>query len=179
MLGRISLVLVAPLALAACGGDTPAQEEPGDISMGEAAEMAEGGGSKPRAGQYKVTIEIVEVNIPGAPAGTADMMKDMMAGRSHEYCLTQENVDKGFEEMAKQSQEGADCSFRRFDIDGGSFDAEMVCNVEGQGAMTMTMDGEGSATRSVMDMTMKGNMGGMGDMTMRMKSTHERIGDCS
>ena len=179
MLGRISLGMVAPLALAACGGDTTAQEEGGDISMAEAAEIAQSNAIKPQPGQYKVTMEILEVSIPGAPAGAADMMKDMMAGQSHSYCMTQEDVDKGFEEMARQSQEGGDCTFRRFDVSGGDFDAEMVCNVEGQGAMTMKMEGEGTPTRSVMNMTMNGDMGGMGKMTMRMKATHERIGDCS
>ena len=45
--------------------------------------------------------------------------------------------------------------------------------------MTMTMKGQGSETRSEMDMRMQGNVGGMGQMNMRMKTTHERLGDCA
>ena len=43
----------------------------------------------------------------------------------------------------------------------------------------MTMAGTATPTSSEMEMTMQGNMSGMGDATIKMKATHERIGDCS
>lgn len=179
---RIQLIALAALALplAACGSDdSVAQVDSGDsISMKEVAERAQDSGMKPEPGEYSVKMEVLEVNMPGAPAGMADMMSKMMAGQTHKYCLTQEDVDKGFEKMARQSQDG-DCTFQRFDVNGGDFDGQMTCNKTGQGMMTMTMNGHGTPTRSEMDMTMKGNFTGMGNSTIHMKATHERIGDCS
>ena len=177
---RTSLIFASLTALAvtACN-DSSDQAQSGDISLAEAAERAGESGIKPLAGQYSATMEVLEVSIPGAPEGMADMMQGAMGGRKHSYCLTQEDVDKGFEEMAKQSQENDDCSFERFNVDDGRMDALMICNVEGQGQMTMEMTGTGSPTRSEMDMTMKGDVAGMGEMNMRMKATHERTGDCA
>ena len=171
------LVPITAISLAACG-DEPAAGG-GDISIAEAASRAEASGVKPMPGEYRVTVEVLEVDIPGAPEGMVDAMRGSMGGNSHTYCMTQEDVDKGFEEMARQSQEGQDCSFERFDISGGDFDGKMICNMAGQGSMTMTMKGTGTPTRSEMDMRVEGDVGGMGKMNMRMKTTHERLGDCS
>lgn len=175
-----SLVLATlSLSLAACGGDAAGDNEPSEnLSVEEVAERTRDNGIKPEPGQYRVSMEVLEVKIPGAPDGAADMMRGMMGGQTHQYCLTQEDVENGFEDMVKQSQEG-DCTFDKWDIDGGDFDGKMTCNVPGQGSMTMTMAGKGTPTRSEVDMTMQGNMGGMGESTIRMKATHERIGDCA
>lgn len=173
------VLLFASLALAACGSDAPEPADSGEtVSMDEVMARAEANAMKPQAGQYSVSMDVLEVDIPGAPKEAVDMMRGMMAGQSHSYCLTQEDVDKGWEEMARQSQENSDCKFQRFDVDGGDFDAQMICDAGGQGTMTMTMKGKGTPTSSEMDMTMKGNMTGMGESTIRMKATHTRTGDC-
>ncbi len=175
------VVLLAPLAsliLVACGSSDEAGE--GDsISMGEVAAITQENAIKPEPGQYSVSMEVLEMDIPGAPESAVTMMKDMMGQRAHSYCMTQEDADNGFEEMAKQSQENDDCSFERYEFDGGKLDGKMVCNVPGQGTMTMTIAGTGSATRSEMEMTMEGNMTGMGESTIRLKAIHERTGDCA
>jgi len=175
------LLSIASMLLVSCGSgaeDTAASGSEG-IDMKEATARAKSNAIKPTPGQYRVTMKVLEVNIPGAPASTADMMKQMMTGQSHEYCLRPGDVDKGFEEMARQSQEDSNCTFQKFNVVGGNFDAQMICKHAGQGTMTMTMQGTGTPTRSEMDMTMQGDFTGMGDSTIRMKSTHERIGDCS
>lgn len=176
---RTVLPLVAlSLVLSACDSSAPESEGGENLSMEEVAARAGGAAIKPEPGQYRVSMDVLEVDIPGAPAEIADMMRSSMGGQSHEYCLTQEDVDKGFEEMARQGQD-ENCSFDRFDIDGGDIDAKMTCDLPGQGAMTMTMAGTATPTSSEMEMTMQGNMGGMGEATIKMKSEHERIGDCS
>jgi hypothetical protein len=180
MRNRMIFASIAAFGLAACGG---AQQDDGgaagdsSISTEDVAAMANANAIRPDAGQYRVTMEVLEVDIPGAPEGAASMMRNMMGGQTHTYCLRQEDVEKGFEEMARQGQEGS-CSFQRFDVDGGRFDAEMICKDNGQGSMTMTMQGQGTRTSSEVDMTMKGNLAGMGDSTIRMRAQHERIGDC-
>ena len=175
---RILPLAVLSIVLAACDNSPPETETDGTLSMEEVAERAENSAIKPQPGQYSVSMEILEVDIPGAPAEVAEMMRGAMSGQTQKYCMTQADVDKGFEEMARQGQDD-NCSFERFDIDGGDIDATMSCDVPGQGAMTMTMEGTATPTRSVMEMTMKGSMAGMGESTIRMRASHERIGDCS
>jgi len=176
-----TIVFLAPIAslmLAGCGSS----DEPDggvSISMEEVAEITQDNAIKPMPGQYSVSMEVLEVDIPGAPESAVNMMKDMMVQRTHSYCLTQADVEDGFEKMAKQLQENDDCSFERYEFDGGKLDGKMVCNVPGQGTMTMTISGTGGATHSEMEVTMEGNMTGMGDSTIRMKATHERIGECA
>lgn len=189
MTHHISISAVALVfALAACSSDdSPA--------VGERADTAQAGGSmdaaevadkarraseriKPEPGQYRVTVEEVALDIPGAPKGAAEMMAGAMGqGRTSEYCLTQADVDKGYEEMAKRSQD-ASCTYQRFDVSGGKIDAAMTCKGEGGSTVNAVMSGTAGRTSSTMDMTMDMEMPGMGKGTMRMKSRHERIGDC-
>lgn len=167
------------LALAACGGDPASDAESGGVVTGEEmAERVAAADIKPQPGRYRSTVEVLEFAIPGAPPEMSEMMRGNMAKRTSEYCLTQEEADRGFEKMARQSQEGSDCKVEKFAVAGGDIDARMTCAVPGQGTMTMTMTGTGSPTRSDMDMTMKGDFAGQGEASMRMKVTNERIGDC-
>lgn len=175
-------VLAAPLAIVAligCGEaepDAPAEGLNGELSTSDVAARARDA-VQPQPGRYRAVMEVIEIDIPGAPDGAGDMMRQMMDGQAREYCLTQADVDKGYEEMARQSQDG-DCSFERFEADGGDIDARMVCTGQGPGAIEMAMTGTATPTSSVMNMTMTGNMTGMGESTLRMKATHERVGDC-
>lgn len=172
------LVLAAPLALVALTGCGEAESEAagGGLSRTEVTERARDT-VQPQPGQYRAVMQVLEVNIPGAPAGAGDMLRQMMDGQAREYCLTQEDVDKGYEEMARQSQDG-DCTFERFDVQGGAIDALMICTGEQSNSIQMAMTGTATPTSSVMDMTMTGDMTGMGESTLRMKATHERVGDC-
>lgn len=166
------------MALAACSSG---EEEAGSgetISNEEVVERAREA-VRPEPGLYRSTVELLEVDLPGAPEGVADMMRDAMGSNAPtEYCLTQEEVDEGFEEMARNSQNG-DCSFERFDADGGEIDAVMNCNTGDGNTARMTMQGTGGPTSSEMTMTMESEVPGMGTANMRMKATHERIGDCA
>lgn len=176
---RKFLVLAAASGLlAACGGGADDADADGDgkITMAEAADKARDATIRPKPGQYRATMEVVDFEVPGAPPQAKDMMKQMM-GRSFEYCLSQEDADKGFEEMAKESQDG-NCSFEKFDIDGGKMDAVMVCSGDKGEPIRMTMDGMGTETSSKMTMTMDGAIPGYGAGKMIMKTSHQRIGDC-
>lgn len=178
---RIVIATAATFALAACGGGTSADADgDGEITMAEAAASTEGM-VKPQPGKYRATVEFVDVEMPGAPKQVQDMMRGMFdrGPQTHEYCLTAEEAEKGFEEMARQAREDdSSCSFEKFDADGGRIDAVMNCNAEGQGAARMTMQGTGGETSSQMTMTMDAEGPDGQTMTMTMKSSQERIGDC-
>lgn len=175
---ELASVVAVTMMLAACGeaGSADSNDD-GQLSADEVAAEAASGAIKPEPGQYRADVEVISIDVPGAPAAVVDMMRGAMAGNSSEYCLTQEDVDKGFEEMARQSQNG-DCTFNSFNADGGDIDAVMTCSAEGE-TMTITLDGTGGATSSEMMMTMEGNIPEMGAINMKMKTTHNRIGDCA
>jgi len=171
----VPAALAVVLALAACSGGEEQAGSGETISSEEVAERARGA-IKPQPGLYRSTVEVVEVDMPGA----ADMVKRMMGGSNStsEYCLTPEEADRGFEEMARNSQEG-DCSFERFDVDGGRIDAAMNCTANGGAPMRLTLQGTGTTTSSEVAMTMETDMPGMGTANVRMKATHQRIGECA
>ena len=129
---------------------------------------------KPEPGLYRATITMTGIDIPGMPAEMAGHGSGMVT--TTENCLTQEDVDKGFEEMLKQGQQG-ECSYERFDIDNGKVDAVMVCKTE-QGSARMTMAGTTTATSSDFSATTTMTIDGVGEATMKFDAKHERIGAC-
>ena len=177
---RFVIAAAACLTLAACGGSNADADGDGEISMEEAAARS-ADMVRPQPGKYRATVEFVDVSMPGAPQQVKDMMRSMFdkEAQSHEYCLTKEEADKGFEEMARQAQDSnSDCTFEKFDVDGGSIDAVMNCKAEGQGTARMVMTGTGTETSSEMNMTMNGEGPDGQTMTMTMKSSQQRLGDC-
>ena len=175
------LAAAASFTLVACGGSPDADADgDGEISMEEAAAKTEGM-VKPLPGKYRATVEFQDVSIPGAPQEVQDMMKSMFdrGPQTHEYCLTKEEADKGFEAMAREArQDDGDCSFEKFDAKDGKIDAVMNCQAEGEGSARMTMVGQGAETSSQMTMTIDAKAPDGNTMTMKMISSQERIGDC-
>ncbi|MEO9461040.1 MAG: DUF3617 domain-containing protein [Marinomonas sp.] len=173
------VVLASVCALvAACSDDAPADADgDGEVSAAEMAAEVEKADIKPQAGEYSASSELVSIDIPGAPEGMADMMKGAMKSQDNKFCITQEQADKGFEEMAKESQQG-DCTVKSFEVDGGDIDAVMSCSAAGQGEMSITLDGSGTATTMEMEVTMEGKLPQIGDAKMVMRTTQKRIGDC-
>ncbi len=159
---RIASIAALGLALSACsGGDVTTADadtdNDGAVSVNEAAAVAEASGMKPQPGKYRVTSDLggMKTNV--------------------EYCLTEEEANRGFEEMMQEGQEG-DCSYEKFELAGNDLDAVLVCKTEA-GDMRMTMAGEVSPTASDLEIGMSGSMGGM-NVDMTMKAKQERIGDC-
>ncbi len=162
------------LALAGCSGGNADADGDGEVSMKEAAKQAEAQGIKPEPGQYKATITMTAMDIPGMPAEMQGHGSGMTT--TSEYCLTQEEVDKGFEEMMKRGQNG-ECAYERFNLAGGKMDAVMVCKTP-EGEARMTMDGTVTPTTSDFTATMAMQVPEMGEGTMTFSAKHERIGDC-
>lgn len=173
------LLAAAAFALTACGGSDTDADGDGEISLDEAAVQSDGM-IKPEPGQYRSTVELTDLQMPGAPPEAQEMMRAMMASGQQEssFCLTPEQADRGFEEMLRQSQEDQDCSFEKFEASGGSIDAVMTCRGGGQGSGRMAIQGTGTSTSSRMTMTMDAEGPGGQSMTMTMETEQERIGDC-
>lgn len=173
---RITTIIAAAGAvlLAACSGSGDADADgDGKVSVNEAARQAEAQGMKPQPGLYKSTVTMTGLEIPGMPAGMADHGAGLTT--TTEDCLTQEEVDKGYEALVKQGQDG-ECSYERFDMAGGKIDAVMVCASQGRNAR-MEMTGTTTPTSADLSATMAMDFDGS-QGTMSFTAKHERVGDC-
>ena len=176
-----ALALLSALALAACGGGNGNADTDGDgeISVDEMRAEVESQGTnlRPEAGNYSVTMNLVNVEIPGAPPEVIDMMGSMM-NNTFEYCLTPEDAEKGFEESLTEGQDES-CTVERFDLDGGDIDMAMSCSPQGGGNMRVEMSGNVSPTRSDIRVVTNGTMPQVGETNMEMTMVQERLGDCA
>lgn len=173
--------LTAAFVLSACGGEASVDADAdgdGAITTAEARAAVEAAGAdlKPEPGQYETTMNLVEVNIPGAPPQVAQMMGQAM-NRTGEFCLTPEQAERGFEDTIKEGQSEA-CTIETFTIEGNQVDMAMSCNQGGMGQMAVTMSGEVGATQSDLTMKMNGSIPQMGDVEMELSFQQKRIGDC-
>jgi hypothetical protein len=174
---QMIMAAAGAVLMAGCsgGGDAGADADGnGEVTLKEAATQAEAEGLRPEPGQYKAVITMTGIDVPGMPPE----MKGHGAGltRTVEYCLTQEEVDKGFEEMMKRGQNG-ECSYESFSLADGKMDAVMVCKTP-EGSARMTMNGTATPTTSDFTATMAMNFDGAVEGTMNFAAKHERIGDC-
>ncbi|MDC8754500.1 DUF3617 domain-containing protein [Erythrobacter sp. sf7] len=171
---RIALVAALGGLMAGCSGGNADADGNGKVSMDEAASQIAAEGIKPQPGLYKATITMTGMEIPGMPAEMAGHGSGMTT--TSDYCLTEEEVAEGFEEMMKRGQNG-ECSYDSFSLKDGKFDAVMVCKTP-EGDARMTMNGTATPTSSDFTATMKMNVPEMGEGTMSFAAKHERVGDC-
>ena len=172
---RIIMAAAGAALLAGCsGGGNADADGNGEVTLKEAAKKAEAEGLKPEPGQYKAVITMTGIDIPGLPPE----MKGHGAGltTTNEYCLTQVDVDKGFEEMMKRGQNG-ECAYESFNLADGKMDAVMVCK-SSQGDARMTMNGTVTPTSSDFTATMALDTPDTKGGTMSFAAKHERVGDC-
>ena len=180
MTGRIAMTMAGLLALGACGGGGNGDEASGNASTSERAAAGEtaalGSDVRIRAGQWETRTEVTNVSAPGMPAGVAEMMKTKpVTGTS---CITEEEAnDSGADLFSGKKDEN--CDTKGFKAAGGRVSGTITCRAEdgGQGAMTMTMDGEFKPDSYALNSKMKTEGEGTA-MTIESKITGRRIGDC-
>lgn len=160
--------------LAGCSGGNADANGDTKISAKEVVQKAQTEMVKPQPGLYRATIKMTGIEIPGMPPEMAGHGAGMT--KTTEDCLTQEEVNKGFEELLKLGQSG-ECSFESLNLDGGKMDAVMLCQSP-QGAARMTMTGTTTPTSSEFTATTKMNFDGVGEATMNFIAKIGRIGDC-
>jgi Protein of unknown function (DUF3617) len=132
---------------------------------------------EPGLWQSKVTV--LEMNIPGMPAGFADKMKQSMAEHQQEsskHCLTKEDVKKPKEGFFAGQDKS--CHYAHFTMGGGKMDIQMVCDMQGA-AQTTDMTGSYTPTSYSMDMSSHGRAGDEKGMVMKMHVDSQRVGECS
>lgn len=175
----------ALLALAACGSaeDKP-ESQPASIEdvKQEASQMV-----RPEPGLYRKTFQVLEVNLPDMPPQAAEQLKSaLQEKRVKTQCLTQAEVDKGFQQMFEDDDQSTNCTFERFDVSGEKLEASMTCQAPGSGEgasggkAVMTMTGTVGRTSSDIMMTahFSGGQAPVREMDTKSRITAERIGDC-
>ncbi len=171
----IALPLIVAFALAGCSKE-PEGPKTAEQVKEEASELI-----KPQPGQYRTTMKITNFAIPGMPPEKSAQLKGMFSasGKSNEFCLTQADANKGFEEFSKRMAQGK-CSFEKFTATSGTLDAKMTCQTGKGMTGSYEMKGTFSATGSQMAMKVNQSAPGMpsGGMMMEAEVTNERIGDC-
>lgn len=140
---------------------------------------------KPRPGQYAQTSEVKQIDVPGLPKQMADQMKStLQKSQVSNFCLTSAEAEKGYRDMFHDVGQGRECTYSRFDVDGGKLDAQMECASKEGGKAVLTLDGTVAEDKSditvKMDMSDGPQMGSQpgGQMKMTMHVTTKRIGDC-
>lgn len=175
------LPLAAALVLAGCSGS----EEAADAGGGEAEEMAAAAedGPTPQAGQYRTTMELLEISVPDAPPEMAQMLQQGFgegAQQANTYCVTPEQAAQSTsrEEVLKNLAD-SNCTVDEFNQSGGQIDALLTCSGDGMMSGQVTLNGTMTETGSDMEMSFKMQVPQAGEATMRMRMVSERIGDCS
>ncbi|GGY93730.1 DUF3617 domain-containing protein [Novosphingobium colocasiae] len=176
-------LIAAALALSACGSKdagTDAAKDTGPKTMAEAQEEAKKL-DRPDPGEYKQTMEVTRLDIPGMDPKQAEAMKGMMkASQERTFCLTPADSEKGFKDMFDEVGKGGECSYSRFDVSGGTLDAVMNCKNPNEGTATIALNGKVSSNGSdvTVSIDQAGSKNPMGDMKMTMHMTTARLGDC-
>jgi hypothetical protein len=175
-----TLPLAAGLALAACGGsdtvDDPANN-PEDVADAMASLP------NPEPGEYQMTGELVEFEVPGMSAEETQMIEGMMSAVFSEpqtQCLTAEQAAEGYQRfISEMGQSDDDCEMESFETSGNGFTARMACADDTGNSGTMTYAGEVTGDSMDMTMTVDGSDPTMGDMHMVVRMNSQRVGECT
>lgn len=175
------LPLAALLVLAACSSSEDAAEAGGS----EAEEMAAAAedGPTPQAGQYRTTMELLDIAVPNAPPEMAQALQQGFgagAQQANTYCVTAEQAAQSTsrEEMLKNLAD-SNCTVDEFNQAGGQINALLSCSGDGMMNGQVTLTGTMTETGSNMEMSFKMQVPQAGEATMRMRMVSERIGDCT
>lgn len=166
------LALAGATALLAGCGDKPSGEP---MSKSEVEAQVEKVKLKPGQWESSFTLEDIDMpNLPGGGARMKEQMKKMMSRTSIRYCVTPQEAENPSGKMFS-GQENKDCTYKGFNVGGGSVKGEVSCKSEG-GAMTAVMSGSYSPESYEMHMDMKSSAAAQGaEMRMKAKTSGKWI----
>ncbi|WP_239806557.1 DUF3617 domain-containing protein [Croceicoccus hydrothermalis] len=171
-----SLALCSALVftLPGCSDDAPTENPTVEQAASEAEKL-----ERPDPGQYRQTITVNTLDMPGAPDEiVAQVRSAIEQNATRTYCLTPEQASEGFADQFRRVTENEDCTWNRFGVDDGDVDALLTCGGGADGEVTIAMEGNVSSTGSRIDMRMNQTNAAMNmDIVMTMES--ERLGDCA
>lgn len=169
------------LILSACSRQ--AEQDVGSATNMSTNQVAEKLDSvKLEPGEWEATQEIVDVQLNGLPQGVSQDAVTRMIGQrtSFRHCVTPEQAAKPSADFLS-AQKDANCTYSNLEMENGQVSANMTCAVPQQdkGRMEIAMDGRYLPDSYDIDMNV--NTTGLANglsMTMKMKSSGRRVGDC-
>ena len=176
---KLVLMSVAFLAIGACSGKGADSDGDGKISTKEAStEMAQGGATAMKPGQWEIKISVSDFAAPGIPAAAMATMKaNAMKGITTQSCMTKEQVEKPGADFFGGVKEG-NCEFNKLDRSGNTMSIAMTCKPGGKMISNIVMDGSFAAESYSMNMTQKVEGSPMGTVDMKGTIAGKRLGDC-
>lgn len=188
---RWILATCALAALGACNKQSTEQSaaQTGKVSLTnatpeEVANQTRAAGAAKLAmkpGRWETRVEILDIDMPGMPAGMAQQMLKSMQAKpvTVTTCVTPEEAQKPSTAMFTDNK-ASGCTFRKYDLNGSALDAEMTCPGKPAGGMTMTMHGDFAPEQVVVqsDVKVEGGAGGTGAMHQKGKVTAKFVGAC-
>lgn len=167
--------LALPLALAACD-----KADKGPKTMDEAKKEATQL-DRPKPGLYKQSMTITKFELPGAPPEmAAQIQAAMQKAQEHEFCMTKEMADKGFQDMFDKVGNNGECTYDRFDVSGGKLDAALKCQNAAEGTGLITIAGKVGEEGSDVNVSVEqqGGKPPMNNTKLAMHVVSQRVGDC-
>ncbi|MGD9982117.1 MAG: DUF3617 domain-containing protein [Hyphomonadaceae bacterium] len=167
---RTLAVIGLACGLAAC---SPPTQTSGD----EAGGAAGGGGamaSSLQPGQYRTTVTMLEMTIPGVDSTSINMQPT-----TTEDCVTSTDVSEFTSGSMVDPDSGETCTQSNMNTGGGRIQGEANCTGE-NGTRTMRINGTYTSNHVEMEINSASDMpGGAGRMTQRMRIVTDRIGECA
>ena len=171
-------VSAATVALAACGGSGNADADGDGRVSAEEMKNAAADMEPLQPGEYKMSMELVELEDPTVTPEELEQAKSffgMMSSMAPAKCMTAEELENPMVDLADNMQDG-DCEVTSMNASGGNMKAEMSCSGD-KGAADVTLESTSTATSSQMTMTAVETTE-QGPKRMVMKIGMERQGDC-
>jgi hypothetical protein len=174
----LAAALILPLAACNRGPSVSATNATPDEVRAKVA-AAGGGDVMVKPGRWEGTYTMQDMDMPGMPPQVKEAMKKQLgAARTFVNCVTEEDVKQ--QKALYTGGDSKNCKYDHFTLGGGKIDAAMACDQEGQGKMSMVMNGTYSGDAYHMDMSAKGEGAGpAGGMTMKMTVEAKRVGACT
>lgn len=169
----ITFSLLALTALAAC---SPAADKKGDAPATPAPSVATKAGAMMTPGQWRTTVTVTAMSIPGVPPEALANMKTRPF--SSEECVSSHDMSAYLDKRAVSNPDDAqNCSSKTVNYSNGHIVGESVCTDSSGHAHTVKMTGSYSAERVDMVVDVAGE-GARGPQSQSMSLTAERIGAC-
>lgn len=167
---RYLLPWASLLLLAACsGGEGEKAADGNEPAAKDEAAPPQAASVSLSPGEWELTSETMELNIPGMPAGA--MPKEAMQKTSVKTCLTPDQTGKP-DASFFSGQRNPNCTYEGFEMTGGTVNGTISCKAEG-GAQKIAIAGKYEPESYDMRMDMQSER-----MSMKMHTTGKRIGDC-
>mgnify|MGYP001164584840 FL=1 len=169
-----ALLFAFACALAACSPPAPQTGSSGAPSTAPSAPGASVGAAL-QPGQYRTTVTIVSMNMPGMPASAVQRMQARPTVT--EDCMTTDDVAELTRKSLVNEDSGQHCTENTITSANGRILGTATCNQRDGGTYTMQMNGTYGSNHVDMTMNMSGQTP-MGPMTQQMHMVTDRIGEC-